>query len=159
MLKEAFGELMAGVDLAAGAVDSTNVILLTALANVGFGDVWWSVITETLAVGEAADTYVFDLVVATEEALNTYRKVCTVSITSYADPRLAGVNRNIANFNVGQQLGLVADASYKYLGMISTLTDSGGTAPQVSVNADMLVSKPRTRDGLQVVESNVQLPS
>ena len=158
MLKEAFGELCTAQDLVAGAVDSENVILLTALAAVGFGDVWWSVICETANTGGTTDTYKFQLVVATEEALNTYRVVCTVEITGSADPRIAAINRNIANFNVGQQLGLVSDASYRYLGMISTLADVNGTAA-VSINADMLVSKPRTRDGVQVVDSNVQLPS
>ncbi len=158
MLKEAFGELCTAQDLLAGATDSENVILLTALANVGFGKVWWSVICETANTGGTTDTYVFALVVATEEALNTYRTIMTVPIVGSADPRIAAVRRNIANFEVGHQIAEVADASYKYLGMISTLADVNGTAA-VGINADMLVSKPRTRDGIQVVESNVQLPS
>jgi len=157
-LKEAFGELSAGVDLTEGAVDSTNVILLTALANVGFGEVWWNVVCETVAEGGAADTYKFQLIASKEEALNTNREICSVEITGYADPRIAGINRNIANFEVGHQIAEVADADYCYLGMISTLTSGGGT-PKVSINADMMVSKPRTKDGAQVVESNVGLPS
>lgn len=157
-LKEAFGELSTAQDLTAGATDSENVLLLTALADVGFGDVWWNVVCETKNTGGTTDTYVFDLVVATEEALTTYRKICTVSITGSADPRIAAINRNIANFEVGHQIAEVADADYKYLGMISTLADVNGTAA-VSINADMMVSKPRTKDGIQVVESNVGLPS
>uniref|UniRef100_A0A6M3KLU9 Uncharacterized protein n=1 Tax=viral metagenome TaxID=1070528 RepID=A0A6M3KLU9_9ZZZZ len=159
MILEELGVLSTAQDLTAGATDSENVIDLEVIPNVGYGDIWWSVICETANSGGTTDTYVFDLVVSSTESLDTLvRSVCRVAITGSADPRIAAVERNIACMEVGQQISEAADATYRYLGMISTLADVNGTAA-VSINAAMSPSKPRTKDNVQVIRSNVTKPS
>ncbi len=157
MILEELGVLDTAHDLTAGAVDSENVINLGAIANVGFGEMWLAIETETKESGADTDTYVFDLVVATEAALNTTRSVCQISILG-SDPRIAAVNRNIAVMEIGQMIADVMDASYYFLGLISTLADVGGTAG-VSINAAMSPSRPRTKDNVQVTKSNVTVPT
>lgn len=157
---EDLGVLSEAQDLVAGAADSQNVINLGAIADVGFTQMFWDVVCET-AKGAAAgttSTYMFDLVVASEAALNTTRSVCRIVITNtVADPRIAAANRNISCMEVGQQIAEAMDATYSFLGMISTLVDGNGTAA-VSINAAMSPSKPRTKDNVQRTRSNVELP-
>jgi len=157
MLLEHLGVLSTAQDLVVGTAVSENVINLGAVANVGFGQLWLAIETETAETGADTDTYVFDLVVATAAGLGTYRSVCQVSING-ADPRIAAVNRNIAVMEIGQMIADVMDATYYFLGLRSTLANVGGTAA-VSINAAMSPSRPRTRDNVQVTRSNVTIPS
>jgi len=162
MLLEHLGELSTAQDLVAGAgIDSENVIDLGVIPDVGFGQMWLSIICETIkdAAAGTSSTYTFDLVVASEETLDTTRSVMRIHIKNdVADPRIAVVERSIACAEIGQQIGEVADATYRYLGLISTLVDGNGTAA-VSINAAMSPSRPRTKDNVQVTRSNVTIPS
>jgi hypothetical protein len=156
-----FGELSTAQDLTNGAVDSENVVDLGAVANVGHGQVWLDIVCETAIGGSAGttSTFTFNLVVASEAALNTVRSVIQIYIANdVADPRIAAANRQIACVEIGQYLGDVADATYRYLGLISTLVDGNGTAA-VSINAALSTARPRTKDNVQVIRSNVTVPS
>jgi len=161
MILEDLGVLSTAQDLTDGATDSENVIDLGAIANVGFTDMWLSIVTET-AIGDSAgttSTFRFDLVVASETTLDNVRNIVTIDIANdVADPRIAAANRNIAACEVGQMVGEAADATYRYLGLISTLADGNGTAT-VSINAAISPSKPRSRDNVQVTRSNVGVPT
>ncbi|KKK86732.1 hypothetical protein LCGC14_2760300 [marine sediment metagenome] len=158
MILEELGVLSTAQDLLAGAVDSENVIDLGAIADVGLNQAWLSIICETANTGGTTDTYVFDLVISQEATLDTNRKILTVEITGSADPRIAAIERNIANFEIGHQLAELVDGTYRYLGLISTLADVNGTAA-VSINAAVSPGMPRTRDNVQVTRSNVTIPS
>ena len=159
-LLEELGVLSTAHDLTNGSVDSENVIDLGAIAAVGFTDMWLDIVCETKIGGSAgsSSTYTFDLVVATEAALNTTRSVARIAIVNTAaDPRIALADRSIAMIEVGNQIAETMDASYQFLGLILTLADGNGTAT-VSINAAMSPSKPRTKDNVQVVRSNVGVP-
>lgn len=161
MILEELGVLSAAQDLTNGSVDSTNVIDLGAIANVGFGDMWLSVITETImgAAAGTSSTFTIALVVATESTLDNRKTILSIPIVNdVADPRIAAVDRNIACCEVGQMIADVADTTYRYMGLYMTLADGNGTAT-LSVNAAMSPSKPRTRDNVQVVRSNVGVPT
>jgi len=163
MTLEEFGVLSTAQDLTDGAVISENVINLGAVANIGFGDLWLSIICETAQGASAgtSSTFDFDLVVSTSAALTTNKSVCKVYIDytgSVADPRIAAAGRNIAYMEIGQQIAEVVDSTYYFLGLVSTLADGNGTAA-VSINAAISPSKPRTRDNVQVTRSNVTIPS
>jgi hypothetical protein len=161
MLLEELGVLSTAQDLTNGAADSENVIDLGAIANVGFTDMWLAIETETKIGGSAgtSSTFSIALVVATAANLTTFKTVLTIDLLNdVADPRIAEVNRNIASCEVGQMVGELADATYRYMGLISTLVDGNGTAT-LSINAAMAPSKPRTKDNVQVIRSNVGLPS
>jgi len=162
MILEELGVLSTAQDLTDGAVDSENVIDLGTIANVGFGDIWLSIVCETAKGASAgtSSTYTFDLVVSSTETLDTLvRSVLRIAIVNTAaDPRIAAADRNIACCELGHQIAEVADGTYRYLGLISTLADGNGTAT-VSINAAMSPSKPRTKDNVQVTRSNVTVPS
>ena len=165
MILEELGELSTAQDLTAGTTDSENVIDLGAIANVGFGEMWLSIVTETLkgAAAGTTSTYAFSLVVASETTLDNYRTVMEVSMGNAAtvkvpDPRIAVADRNICVAEVGQMIGDVADATYRYLGLRSVLADGNGTAT-VSINAALSPSKPRSKDNVQVVRSNIGVPT
>jgi hypothetical protein len=161
MLLEDLGVLATAQDLTAGAADSENVIDLGAIANVGFTDMFLSIITETAIGGSAgtSSTYSIALVVAAETTLDTIRTVLTIDIANdVADPRIAEIERNIAACEIGTMVGEAADATYRYLGLICTLADGNGTAT-LSINAAISPSKPRTKDDVQVTRSNVGVPT
>ena len=69
MILEDLGVLSTAQDLAAGSTDSENVIDLGTIANLGFTDVWLSIICETImgAAAGTTSTFTIDLVVASEE--------------------------------------------------------------------------------------------
>jgi len=161
MLLEDLGELSTAQDLTDGAADSENVIDLGAIDDVGFNEMWLSIITETAIGGShgTSSTYTFDLVVSSTATLDTLvRSVCRIAIVNTAaDPRIAEVDRNIAICELGLQIAEVADSTYRYLGLISTLANGNGTAT-LSINAAMSPSKPRTKDNVQVTRSNIGVP-
>ena len=158
---EDLGVLSTAQDLTDGAADSENVINLGAIANVGFNDMWLDIVTETAIGGSAgtSSTYSFALVVATAANLTTFKTVLTIDIVNdVADPRIAAVDRQIASCEVGMMISELADATYTFLGLISTLANGNGTAT-VSINAAMSPSKPRTKDNAQVTRSNITVPT
>lgn len=158
---EDLGVLAEAQDLTNGAADSTNVIDLGAIADVGFNDMWLDIVTETKIGGSAgtSSTYSIALVVATAANLTTFKTVLTIDmLNDVADPRIAEVDRQIASCEVGMMVSELADATYKFLGLISTLANGNGTAT-LSINAAMSPSKPRTKDNVQVTRSNVGVPT
>ena len=160
MILEELGELSTAQDLTAGAVDSENVIDLGAVANTGLNQAHLSIEVETIqAGGGTSSTYQFQLILSSTAGLDTLtREVLSVKITGGADPRIAAINRAIANFEIGHMLGELVDGTYRYLGLISTLANGNGTAA-VSINAVISPSKPGTKFNTQVIRSNVELPS
>jgi len=160
MIKEQLGELSTAQALTNGATDSENVIDLEAVANVMLESAHL-VITAAVAEGATgtSSTFTFDLVVSSTATLDTLvRSILKVVITGADDPRLDAIERVIADFDVGHQIGRVADATYRYLGLISTLSDGNGTA-SCTINADLMPSPARTPDDVQVIRSNVTIPS
>ncbi len=157
MILEEFGVLSTAQDLtSATTTDSENVILLSAIADVGFGDLWLSVETETIATGDGSDTYQFQLVLSEEATLDTNIQVVSRTITGFASEEIANVNRAILSIDIGQMIGeLKEDITDLYLGLISTIS-AGAT---ISINAALSPSKPRTKDNTQVIRSNVGVPS
>lgn len=158
MILEELGMLSTAQDLSNGAADSENVIDLGAIANVGFNDLFLVIETETVADGGTTSTYTFDLVVATEATLDTVKSVLKVAITGKADERISAAGNKIAVFEIGRILEMVASATYRYLGLISTLANGNGTAT-VSINAALSTAPPKSKSNTQVTRSNVALPS
>ena len=159
MILEQLGALSTAQALTNGAANSENVIDLGAVANVMLEKAHLVI---TCAVAEGAtgssSTFTFDLVVATETNLATNRSVMKVVITGVNDPRLDVAERVIADFDVGHQIGRVADATYRYLGIINTLADGNGTA-SCTVNEDLSPGPARSPDNVQVLRSNVGVPT
>jgi len=157
MILEEFGVLStAQLMVASTATDSENVIQLSAIADVGFGDLYFTVETATIATGDGADTYQFQLVLSEESTLDTNIQVVSRTVTGYASEDLANIGRSIISVNVGQMIGELKEAiTDLYLGMICTL--SAGAV--ITVNAALSPSKPRTKDNTQVIRSNVGLPA
>ncbi len=160
-LLEDLGVLSTAQDLTSGSTDSENVIDLGTITDVGFEDMYLDIVTETAIGGSAgtSSTYSIALVVASETTLDTIRTILTIDIANdVADPRIAAIDRQIAGCDVGLMVANAADATYRYLGLISTLVDGNGTAT-LSINAAMSPSKPRTKDDVQVTRSNISIPS
>lgn len=155
MLLEELGILSEGQDLTVGAADSTNVIDLSAIDYVGMTDVWLAIETEIIATGDGSDTYEFSLVVSQETTLDTNLEVLGLKITDFADVRISEAGRPIMAVNISKQLIGLADEDYRYLGLIMTIS-SGAT---LSVNAAMSPSAPSTPFNIQVVRSNVGVPT
>lgn len=155
MLLAKLGILSTAQDLTAGTTDSENVIDLSAVDYAGLSDVWLHVETETVATGDGSDTYEFKLVLATEATLDTIKEVCKVVITGVTDSRIATAGKRILSVNLGKMLAQLASSTYRYLGLMSVISD-GAT---VSINAAISNSEPRSDDHRQVVDSNVGLPS
>jgi len=157
MILEAFGVLSEAQDLTSDSTtDSQNVIDLGAIANVGFGDLWLVVETETIATGDGSDTYQFQLVISEESTLDTNIEVISRTVTGYASECLATAGRAIIIAEVGQLIGELKEATTdRYLGLISTIS-AGAT---ISINAAVSPSKPRTKDNAQVTRSNVTIPT
>jgi len=139
--------------------DSEDVIRIPALDWGAITDVWWVVDTETLAVGDANDTYQFQLVLAqTETPLATLVEVLSRTITGYASWSIAAAGRRILSVNVGKMLNEILGtglSDYIYLGMRTILSD-GAT---VSINAALSPYEPRTIPHSQAVVSNVGVPA
>lgn len=139
--------------------DSENVILVSALDWGALTDVWWVVDTETLAVGDANDTYQFQLVLAqTETPLATVVEVLSRTVTAYNSWSIAAAGRRILGVNVGKMLNEILGtglSDYVYIGMRTILSD-GAT---VSINAALSPYEPRTIPHAQAVVSNVGVPT
>ncbi len=156
MILEEFGSLSTAQDLTSGTTtDSENVIDLGAIDNIGITDVWLALETETLATGDGSDTYDFSLVVSDEATLDTNLEVLGVLITGVTDVRLATAGQPILVINLSKQLIGLASATKRFLGLISTIS-SGAT---VSINCAISPSAPETPKNIQVLRSNVGVPT
>jgi hypothetical protein len=162
MILDRLGKLQSGATaLAAGAVDSDNVIQTAALDFASLTDLWWVVKTAVApTVAGTTSTFKFDLVLSQEATLDTNVEVLSRTVTSTASKCLVA-NRNIININVGKMLKDLLEtdgSSYPYIGMIITLVDGNGNA-DLQVEAALSPSEPRTDDHAQVVTSNVGVPA
>ena len=100
MILEEFGVLSTAQDLTSDTTtDSENVVLLPAIKDVGFGDLWLSVETETIATGDGSDTFQFQLVLSEESTLDTNIQVVSRTITGFASEEIANVNSNPPKLN------------------------------------------------------------
>lgn len=152
-------------DLTAGSTASTDQAKMTAKEYSGITDLWLVVDTETVATGDASDTFKIELRVATSTALTTYLQVLCVDITSNADARLATAGNNILRLNIGKQVRTIAqhlrdaqsltDASYIYVGLYTTIS-AGAT---LSLNGSLSPSEPHTDYFTQIVDSPVGVPT
>jgi hypothetical protein len=158
MILSAPGKLSTEQDLTAGATDSENVIQMSAIDWAAYTDLWWVVDCETIATGDAADTFAFQLVLSQEATLDTNVEVLSRTVTGYQAHSLATAGNHIIDINVGKMLNEILGtglSDYPYLGMISTVS-TGGT---VSINAAMSPSEPHTISHAQAVVSNVGVPT
>jgi hypothetical protein len=158
MLIASLGKLSVAQDLTAGATDSQNVIQMPAVDYANITDAWWVIDTETIAAGDAADTFKFELVLSQESTLDTNKQVCAVEITGIADLRLATAGRHIVSLNVGKMLKEMLDtdgSDYPFIGLISTIS-AGST---VSINASLSPTEPQSETHRQITESNVDIPT
>jgi hypothetical protein len=159
MILQDFGVLSTAQDLTSGSTtDSENVILMAAVDWTALTDLWWVVTTETVATGDASDTYAFVLYCSAESTLDTNIQVASVTVTGYESYPVAGTDRHIVNMNIGQQIHHILGtglSDYPYLGMISSIS-SGAT---ISINAAISPSPGQSNFNTQVIRSNVSVPS
>ena len=158
MILDQKGKLSTAQDLTSGTTtDSENVIQYSAIDYAAMTDLWLVVDCETIATGNDSDTYKFSLVMSQESTLDTNKEVVAVTVTGYADNRLATAGRRILSVNVGKQLSgmLETDGSdYDFVGLISVIS-AGAT---VSINASLSPTEPPTIHHKMVTESNVAIP-
>jgi len=155
MIKPEIGDLSVAQALTAGSTDSTNVIDLQALNYAGLTDLWAVVDTAVIATGDGSDTFQFQWVVSAEATLDTNKELVSVTVTGYADSRLATAGKHIMALNIGKMFRDIATSTYRYLGVINVISD-GAT---ISVNTMLSNSEPPSLYHAQVVDSNVTLPS
>ncbi len=158
MILQDLGVLSTAQDLTAGAADSENVILMAAVDWTALTNVYWVVQTETVATGDASDTYQFQLMASQEAALTTNREIASVTVTGATTYPLAGTDRNIVNLNLLDQIHNIMGtdlSDYPYLGMILTIS-SGAT---ISINAAVSPSPGQSAFNSQTLRSNVSVPS
>ncbi len=136
-----------------GSEISENVIQIAAVDWAAFTDLWWTVMTTTVAT--IAGAMKFELVMDTAVALDgTQRQVCCVDIAAITDVRTATIGRFIAALNIGKQLKqmLETDASdYAYLGMSNTC--AGSTT--IAIDATLGFTEPHTLHHKMQTESNI----
>lgn len=158
MILQHLGDICTAQDLSVGSTDSEDVILMAAVDWTALTDVYWVVETETIATGDGADTYQFQLVLSQEATLDTNIQVLSRTITGYASWSIAAVERLIVGCNICNMLNDIVGtglSDYPYLGMISTIS-AGAT---VSINASISPSPPKTSFNSQTIRSNVGVPS
>lgn len=158
MILATLGKLCVAQDLTVGSTDSTNVMQLPATDYAALTDVWWVVDCETVATGDASDTFDFVLYMSKEATLDTNIEVLSVGFTGYEDKRIATAGRHIAAFNIGKVLKEMletAGSDYPFVGMISTIS-SGST---VSINAALSPTEPHTIHHKMTTVSGVGVPA
>lgn len=163
MILDRLGKLQSGdTALAAGAVDSTNVIQVAALDYVHLTDVWWVVDTVVApTVAGTTSTFKFDLVLSAESTLDTNVEVLSRTVTSTASACLVANGPHIIAVNVGKMLKDLLGSSgstYYFIGMIITLADGNGNA-DLQATASLSPTEPSTAYSAQVVDSNVGVPA
>jgi hypothetical protein len=157
MILSAPGKLSTAQDLTAGSADSENVIQMTALDWGAYTDLFWVVQCETIATGDGADTFQFQLILSQESTLDTNVQVLSRTITGYASKGLAVAGDTIITVNIRKMLNEILGtglSDYPYLGMISTIS----TGATVSINAALSPTEPPTISHSQAVVSNVGVP-
>lgn len=158
MILAKLGKLCVAQDLTATTQISDHVIYMPAIDWGAVTDVWLVIDTETIATGDASDTYAFHLVMSAAAALTSTVEVLALTITGYADHRLATAGNRILAVNLGKQLNEMLGTSlsdYPYIGLSMTVS-TGGT---LSVNAQLSPTEPRTIPHAQTVVSNVGVPA
>lgn len=164
MILTEVGELSAAQDLTAGATQSENIIDMTALGIDGpqpASPLFLDIECETVATGDSSDTFVFDLIASDNTTINTgtqgtnYFKLITADILNYEDPRIATAGEKILSVKLPNQIRQLARNGFRYLGILSTVS-SGAT---VSINAAIVLGEPETEHNVQVVRSNVGVPT
>jgi len=158
MILQELGVLSTAQDLTAGSTDSENVILMAAIDWTALTNVWWVVTTETVATGDAADTYAFVLYCSQESTLDTNRQILSVTVTGYETYPVAGTDRHIVNVNIAEQIHHIMGtdlSDYPYLGMISTIS----TGATISIDAAISPSPGHSNFNTQPIRSNVTVPS
>jgi len=163
MILDTWGKLSEAQTLAAATPEaSTNQINIGALGIDGPGpavDVWLDIETAVVVSGNGALT--IDLRLATSEALTTYVNILSVVIVTgspQADKRLTPVGAKILRCTLPYEaitLARLMGATYKYLGIMYTPTSTLA----MSINASISPTKPRTDDNVQVITSNVGVPT
>lgn len=158
MILPHLGKLAAAQDLTAGATDSTNVIEFAAIDWGEYTDLWWTVDTETIATGDAADTFAFQLLLSQESTLDTNIEVLSRTVTGYQAYSVGTAGNHIVCCNVGKMFNEILGtglSDYEFIGMISTVS-AGAT---ISINAALSGTEPPTISHAQSVVSNVGVPT
>lgn len=169
MILEDLGVLSEAQALTANGTDqSTNIIDLTAAGANSFGpgsQLYLDIEAVIKATGDSSDTLQIDLIMADSTDLDNgtegtnFYTIRRIHITNIADPRIAAIGRKICSGAISDQIYQLSRssifASACYLGLQYTL--SAGAA--LTVNAAISPSKPKTEDNVQVVRSNVSVPT
>lgn len=159
MILTELGKLSTAQDLTSNTTtDSENVIQVSALDWGMLTDIFWVVDTETVATGDADDTYRFQLVVSQEATLDTNIEVLSRTVTGYTAYSIAGAGRHIICCDIRKMLNEILGtglSSYPYLGMISYIS----TGATISINAALSPTEPPTIPHSQAVVSNVGVPT
>ena len=114
------------------------------------------------AAGGTADSYTLELVLDDTEACSSVVYRVLTIIMLHGDPRLALGAKIWSGQLPGDQIRMLARATttpgYRYMALISTLADSGGTTG-LTINASVNLGRPQTAHDVQVMTSNVSVPS
>jgi hypothetical protein len=137
---------------------SENIVDISAADHIGPLNLWAIIETSTIAVGDASDTYEFSVVASSSTSLTvgtSTKEIVGVTITSYADRRLATVGKQILAVNIGNMLADIDTSTYRYIGINNILSD-GAT---ISVNAVLSPTAPNFLPVTQTTTSNVTVPA
>ena len=126
MILASLGKLSIAQDITGSDEDSTNVIQLATVDWGAFTDLWWVVMTTTVAA--TAGTLKFELVLATAANLTTAVQVCCVDIAAITDKRTATIGRFIAAMNIGKQLKQMLEDDLSIVGDTERFDDPGPRA-------------------------------
>jgi hypothetical protein len=131
-----------------------DVIDLGAVANTGLPlEAWVDIDCYAAAVGAGAIT--IDIVIADAATLDSnVLSIMRVYIAAITDARVATAGAKICACTLPYFQMDAHTATKKYLGALVTVA---GTS--VGLNIALSPSKPRTKDNVQVIRSNVDLPS
>jgi len=167
MILTKLGVLSTAQDLTADTVESEEILNITALGIDGpqpASNLYLDIETETIATGDSAVVFTFNLVLSDHETTldngtvgTDWFNIVGVVITDFEDPRIATAGNKILSCQIPDTLRMIArtDATLLYLGLL--LTVSGGAT--LSVNAAIMMGRPDTAHNVQVTRSNVAVPT
>ena len=155
MILASLGKLCVAQTIASAQTDdSDNVIQIAAVDYAGLTDVWWNVTTNTVATGDASDTYKFQLVLATAANLTTFKEVLSKTVTDFEAKSLVTAGRNIIAVNLGKSLKEMLEddgSTYPFIGMIITISSGA----EIVIDAGLAFVEPRTIKHRMQVVSNI----
>ena len=155
MIIPSLGKMCVGQTIASAQTDdSDNVIQIAAVDYAAMTDVWWNVITNTVATGDASDTYKFQLVLATAANLTTNIEVLSKTVTDFESKVLVTAGRNIVAVNLGKTLKEMLEddgSTYPFIGMIITISSGA----QIVIDAQLGFTEPHTIPHRMQVVSNI----